>query len=294
VFEGFREHRIVCGEADIFALTGGDGPPLLLLHGFPQTHVMWRDVAEKLVSRFSLVIPDLRGYGDSKGPPPDAEHRRYSKRMMAADMVGVMSALGHDAFFVAGHDRGGRVAYRLALDCPERVAKLAVLDIVPTFDMWDRLNKDRAFASYHWLFLAQPAPLPERLIGADPDFYLQHLLDRWAGRPGVLDAAAVAEYKRHFRRPSMIEAACEDYRAGATVDFVDDVADRERGRRISCPTLLVWGRRYLSAKAGSPVEVWKRWTVDVREVTLDCGHFIAEEEPAACASALAEFFLPTH
>ena len=183
MFEGFSEHRIATPGADIFALTGGEGPPLLLLHGYPQNHVMWHRVAPRLAASFSLVIPDLRGYGDSAGPAPDAQHLNYSKRTMAADMIELMTALGHPRFSIAGHDRGGRVAYRLALDHPDRVVRLAVLDILPTFEVWQRMNKDAAMRSYHWLFLAQPAPLPEHLIGLDPDFYLRHLLNRWAGSP---------------------------------------------------------------------------------------------------------------
>ena len=181
MFEGFSEHRIATQGAEIFALTGGEGPPLLLLHGYPQNHVMWHRVAPRLAGSFSLVIPDLRGYGDSTGPAPDAQHLNYSKRTMAADMIELMTALGHPRFSIAGHDRGGRVAYRLALDHPERVVRVAALDILPTFEVWQRMNKDAAMRSYHWLFLAQPAPLPEHLIGLDPDFYLRHLLNRWAG-----------------------------------------------------------------------------------------------------------------
>jgi haloacetate dehalogenase len=290
VFDGFRENRIRTADADIFMRAGGAGPPLLLLHGFPQSHVMWHRVAPSLAARFSMVIPDLRGYGDSLGPPPDPGHRHYSKRVMAADMIAVMAALGHERFFVAGHDRGGRVAYRLALDHPERIARLAVLDILPTFDVWERMNTEAALRSYHWLFLAQPAPLPERLIGHDPDFYLRHLLDRWAGRPEALDSAAIAEYSRHFRKPSVIEAMCEDYRAGATTDRDDDRADRLSGRRLACPTLVLWGTRYLAGQAASPLDIWRPWAEDVRDVALDCGHFLAEEQPDACAAALTTFF----
>ena len=225
---------------------------------------MWHRVAPRLAGHFSLVVPDLRGYGDSLGPPPDPRHRHYSKRTMAADMVAVMAALGYERFSVAGHDRGGRVAYRLALDHPASVARLAVLDILPTFDVWERMNTEAALRSYHWLFLAQPAPLPERLIGHDPDFYLRHLLDRWAGRLDALDAAAVAEYARAFRKPRVIEAMCEDYRAGATIDREDDRNDRGNGHRLACPTLVLWGTRYLAGQAASPLDVWRPWAEDVR------------------------------
>lgn len=290
MFEGFREFRVAAADAEIVVLAGGEGPPLLLLHGFPQNRVMWHLVAPRLVPGFSLVIPDLRGYGDSIGPAPDVHHRNYSKRVMATDMIAVMAALGHDRFFVAGHDRGGRVAYRLALDHPERVMRLAVLDILPTLDVWERMDANAALRSYHWLFLAQPAPLPERLIGRDPDFYLRHLLDRWAGRPDSLHPDAVAEYARHFRKPSVVEAMCEDYRAGATVDRDDDRTDRLHGHRLACPTLLLWGRTYLAGKAASPIDVWRPWAEDVSDVALECGHFLAEEQPGACAEALRAFF----
>lgn len=290
MFEGFQERRIPTGEADIVALTGGSGPPLLLLHGFPETHVMWHAVAPALAARFSLVIPDLRGYGDSLGPAPDPAHRRYSKRAMAADMVAVMTALGHPRFLLAGHDRGARVGYRLAFDRPECVSRLAILDILPTFEVWARMDHRAGLNGYHWLFLAQPAPLPERVIGHDPDFYLRHLLDRWASGPGALDPNAVEEYARHFRRPSVIQAVCEDYRAGATVDVDDDREDREHGRRLACPTLLLWGRHYLRPRDVSPLDIWRAWADDVRGEALDCGHFLAEERPQACAKALDAFF----
>jgi haloacetate dehalogenase len=271
-------------------LIGGEGPPLLLLHGFPQNHVMWHLVAPQLARRFTVVVPDLRGYGYSRGPAPDPEHRNYSKRAMAIDMVGVMAGLGHQTFFVAGHDRGGRVAYRLALDHPARVLRLAVLDILPTWDVWQAMNAEAALRSYHWLLLAQPAPLPEQLIGHDPDSYVRHLLERWAGRPDALDPAAVAQYLQQFHQSSVIDAACEDYRAGATIDREDDHADRLDGARINCPLLVLWGQRSLGRQGPVPLDVWRTWARDVRDIALDCGHFLAEEEPEPCADALGTFF----
>jgi haloacetate dehalogenase len=290
MFDDFGKRRIATSEAEIHVLTGGEGPPVLLLHGYPQTHVAWHAVAPRLRRHFSLVIPDLRGYGESKGPPPDPQHLSYSKRAMAQDMVELMSALGHERFMLAGHDRGGRVGYRLALDHPERISHFAAIDIIPTLVAAEEMDKDKALNSYHWIFLAQPAPLPERLIGHDPEFYLRHLLDRWAGDREALDAAAVAEYVRHFRKPSVIEATCEDYRAGMSADLDHDRADRDAGRKIRCPTLILWGRRYLSTKTRSPLEVWRNWATDVLEISLDCGHFVMEEQPEACADALYEFF----
>jgi haloacetate dehalogenase len=290
LFEGFAEQRIAVAEAEISCRTGGAGPPLLLLHGYPQTHVAWHRVAPRLMRRFSLVMPDLRGYGESRGPRPDPEHRHYSKRAMARDMAELMTALGHERFLLAGHDRGGRVGFRLALDYPARVQRFAAIDIIPTFDVWEQMDADKALSSYHWSFLAVPAPVPETLIAADPDFYIRHLLDRWVGRPDALHPQAVAAYLRQFHEPNVIAATCEDYRAGASIDRREDGEDRARGAQVACPVLVLWGRRYLTSKTASPLAAWRNWAPDVREVALDCGHFIAEEAPEECATALAEFF----
>ncbi len=287
MFEGFERRRVDVEDANINVVSGGEGPALLLLHGYPQTHVAWHAVAPLLEAHFSLVIPDLRGYGESIGPSPDPEHRNYSKRTMAEDMVSVMAACGHERFFLAGHDRGARVAYRLTLDHPERVLRLASIDTVPTLDTWELTDREFALEVFHWPFLAQPAPLPERLIGNDPDFFLNHLLDRWAGSPNVLDGAAVAHYTEHFRKPSVLQAMSEDYRAGATIDLIHDEEDRAAGKKITCPVFVPWGSRYTSE---SPLQIWRRWADDVRELRLDCGHFIAEEEPVACADGLRDFF----
>jgi haloacetate dehalogenase len=290
MFEGFTEQRVKLAEAEIFCRTGGSGPPLLLLHGYPQTHVCWHRVAPRLMRQFSLVIPDLRGYGQSRGPRPDPEHRGQSKRAMAQDMAELMTALGHERFLLAGHDRGARVGFRLALDQGPRVLRFAALDIIPTLDVWQGMDADKALASYHWLFLAVPAPLPETLIAADPDFYIRHLLDRWVGRPDALHPQAVAAYLQQFHDPDVVSATCEDYRAGAGIDRREDGSDRARGAKIACPVLVLWGRRYLTPRAGSPLAVWCGWADDVREVALDCGHFIAEEAPEECSAALADFF----
>jgi haloacetate dehalogenase len=290
MFEGFVEKNVAVAEAQLFCLTGGAGPPLLLLHGYPQTHACWHRVAPRLMRHFSLVIPDLRGYGQSRGPGPDPEHRNYSKRAMAKDMAELMTALGHQQFCVAGHDRGARVGFRLALDQPARVRRFAAIDIIPTLDVWTALDADKALASYHWMFLAVPAPLPETLISADPDFYIRHLLDRWVGRPDALHEQAVAAYLHQFHDPAVVAATCEDYRAGASIDRAEDAEDRRRGAKIACPVLVLWGRRYLSSRAGSPLAVWRNWASDAREVAIDCGHFVAEEAPEDCAAALAAFF----
>ncbi len=290
MFDGFERRRIALGEADLNVLTGGRGPAVLLLHGYPQTLAMWHAVAPLLADRFALVMADLPGYGDSIGPAPDAAHVNYSKRTTAMSMVRLMESLGHRRFMLAGHDRGARVAYRLALDHPDRVSRFAALDIVPTLEVWEQMDWKEALATYHWPFLAVPAPLPETLIGGNPDFYLHHLLARWAGRREALAPEAVAAYERAFRKSSVIAATCADYRAGAGIDIEHDRADREAGRRIACPVLVVWGRNYLGDKVGSPLATWRRWAEDVSEVPLDCGHFLAEEEPEACAAALRDFF----
>jgi len=293
MFEGFEERRVAVGEAELYLRLGGNGPPLLLLHGYPQTHVAWHRVAPLLARDFTLVIPDLRGYGASTGPAPDPAHRNYSKRVMAEDMVALMAELGHERFALAGHDRGGRVGYRLCLDHPERVTRFAALDIVPTLSAWEAMGADSALSSYHWQFLAVPAPVPERLIGNDPDFYFTHLLERWAGRPDALDPEAVRAYLAQFHGPAVIAATCADYRAGASIDRTHDRADRDAGRKIACPLLVLWGRRYLTAKDAAPLKTWRDWAEDAREIALDCGHFLAEEEPGPSAAALRKFFLET-
>ena len=290
MLDGFAEQRVPVGEAELYLRTGGKGPPLLLLHGYPQTHEAWHRVAPRLARAFTLVMPDLRGYGRSTGPAPDGEHVGYSKRAMAGDMAALMAALGYERFLLAGHDRGGRVGYRLCLDHPERVARFAALDIIPTLDMWEEMDADKALGTYHWTFLAAPAPVPERLIGADPDFYIRHLLQRWAGAPEGLDPRAADAYVAQFQDPAVVAATCEDYRAGATVDRRDDLDDRQAGRRIGCPVLVIWGRGYAASKAASPLGAWHRWADDVRELALDCGHFVAEEQPEAVAEALDAFF----
>jgi haloacetate dehalogenase len=290
VFEGFSARRIPTSGAQIHAVIGGSGPPLLLLHGYPQTHVLWHKIAPRLASEFTVVAPDLRGYGDSTKPEGGADHAGYSKRAMAQDMVEVMRALGFERFALAGHDRGARVAYRLALDHPPRVDGLAVLDIVPTYEYFARVDRKLAHASYHWFFLAQPADLPERLIGADPEYFLQTTLARWAGSAGAFTPEAMAEYVRCFSDPATVRATCEDYRAGATVDFALDEADRTAGRMIGCPVLALWsGHRGLGNRA-NVLDVWREWATDVRGGPLPGGHFLPEEAPDETYDALREFF----
>ena len=283
MFEGFQLSTIDTGEARIRVRHGGSGPPLLLLHGHPQTHVMWHRVAPRLARQFTVVATDLRGYGDSSKPPTSPDHATYSKRAMAADQVAVMHELGFDRFFVAGHDRGGRCAYRLALDHPDRVLKLAVLDIIPTGEAFRRADMAFGLGYWHWFFLAQPHDLPERLIGADPDsFYFR--------RPhGFMDPEALQEYRRCTRDPATIHAMCEDYRAGATVDFEHDEADRGH-RRIACPVLVLWSARGDLQRWYDVLGIWQDWADDVSGLALDCGHYLAEEAPEETCSALLRFF----
>jgi haloacetate dehalogenase len=289
MFEGFQKLDFDSGEIRIHARVGGAGPPLLLLHGHPQTHVMWHKVAPALARSFTVVAADLRGYGDSGKPSTTPGHEPYSKRAMAGDMVAVMRALGFERFCIAGHDRGGRVGYRMALDHPDRVEKLAVLDIVPTGEMYRRADMSFGLGYWHWFFLPQPHDFPERIIAADPDhFYLER--QGALGIAGLFAPEALAEYRRCWRDPATIHAMCEDYRAGATVDFRLDEADRLARRRIRCPVLALWGARGMMGQWYDVLAVWRDWADDVRGEPIACGHYIPEEAPAETAQALSHFF----
>jgi haloacetate dehalogenase len=283
MFEGFEQATIDTGEAQIHVRHGGSGPPLLLLHGNPQTHVMWHKVAPRLAEEFTVVAPDLRGYGDSSKPTTTPDHEPYSKRAMARDQVEVVRQLGFERFNLAGHDRGGRVAYRLALDHPERVEKLAVLDIIPTGEAFRRADFRFGMGYWHWFFLAQPYPLPENLIGANPDA----MFNRHAG--DYFTPEAREEYVRCSRNPEVIHAICEDYRAGATYDYALDEADRGT-KKIGCPTLVLWGRRGALEAWYDVLGVWSDWADDVRGTAIDSGHFIPEEAPDETYAELHAFF----
>jgi haloacetate dehalogenase len=289
LFEGFASRTVATDGAEIHLRLGGQGSPLLLLHGYPQTSAMWHKVASALAERRTVVAADLRGYGRSAKPPSDPEHLAYAKRAMALDMVQAMATLGFDRFAVAGHDRGGRVGYRMALDHPAVVTRLAVLDIVPTEAMWRRMDRELALATYHWLFLAQPDGLPERLIGADPNWWVREKLRRWAGDPAAFDPEALEEYVACFADPAAIHASCEDYRAGATVDDRLDAADLGR-RRIGCPVLVLWGDDGIARRAEDPLAAWRPWCDDLRGRGVPGGHFVAEERPAETLAALEGFF----
>jgi len=284
MFEGFTLSRIDTGEAELRVRVGGNGPPLLLLHGHPQTHVMWHRIAPDLARAFTVVVPDLRGYGESSKPPTTPDHEPYSKRAMARDMVALMHHLGFDRFAVAGHDRGGRCAYRLALDHPERITRLAVLDIIPTGEAFRRADMQFGLVNYHWFFMAQPFDFPERLLGSDPD--RNYLRDRHLFDPEALD-----DYLRCIRNPETIHAMCEDYRAGATYDYALDEADRGR-RRIACPVLVLWSRQGELKEWYDPVAIWRDWADDVRGHSIDCGHYLAEEAPGETRDRLLAFFAP--
>ena len=287
--ERFRLERRSVNGIVVNVRYGGEGPPLLLLHGFPQTHAIWHRVAPQLAPHYSLVMPDLRGYGDSAKPPSDAAHAPYSKREMARDMVELMRSLGHDRYFLCGHDRGGRVAHRLAVDHPAAVAKLMVLDISPTATMYERTNMQFATLYYHWFFLIQPEPLPEKLIGADPVFYLRRKIDSWGvGGTQFFDPRALAEYERCFT-PEAIHAMCEDYRAAATIDLEHDRADG--ARRIECPVHALWGERGVVHKLYTPVADWQaKARGPVTGTPTPTGHYIPEEAPGVLFGHMRAFF----
>jgi haloacetate dehalogenase len=287
LFPGFTRTRVATQGAEINLVHGGAGPPVLLLHGYPQTHVMWHAVAPRLAKHFTVVAADLRGYGDSSKPESAPDHAAYSKRAMAADQVEAMASLGFDRFFVVGHDRGARVAFRMALDHPEHVAKLALLDIIPTAKVWALMDKRLAQSTYHWLFLAQPADLPERLIGNDVEFFLRWTLNSWAAKPDWWTKEAFAEYLRCFRDPATIHGTCEDYRAGATIDLVHDDADGKR--KLDCPLLVLWGAAGKNARHFDFLSIWRQRAGDVRGGGIECGHFLPEEAPDETYAALREF-----
>jgi haloacetate dehalogenase len=289
MFEGFEQATIDTGEASIRVRHGGSGPPVLMLHGIPQTHVMWHKIAPQLARNFTIVVADLRGYGDSSKPPTTSDHAPYSKRAMARDQVEVMRQLGFDRFFVVGHDRGARCAYRMALDHPERVLKLAVLDIVPTGEVFRRADMKLGLAFWIWFLLAQPYDLPERLVGANPQLFLDYMLDNWSVETHAFTAEVRAEYLRAFSDPETIHAICEEYRAATTLDLQHDEADRGR-RRITCPVLALWSRKGVLQAWGDVLGTWRPWADDVRGRALDCGHFLAEEAPEETYRELRTFF----
>jgi len=291
VLEGFEHHDVDLSGTRIHAAVGGDGPPVLLLHGYPQSHVMWHAVAPELADRHTVVLADLRGYGDSSRPASQSDHGSYSKRAMAADQVELMRHLGFDTFALVGHDRGARVAHRLCLDRPEVVSRVALLDIVPTRHVFSHVDRAMAQAYHHWFFLSQDPDLPERLIGADPAYWVRRKLAQWSGAAGIDAFApeAVDEYVRCFSDPEVIRATCEDYRAGASIDLEHDEVDALAGRRVECPLLVLWGAEGFVGTAYDVAEVWKEYAAHVRGQALGCGHFLAEEKPELTLTALRDF-----
>jgi haloacetate dehalogenase len=293
-FDGFEADRFTVNGTEIFARFGGDKtkPALLLLHGFPQTHAIWHRAAQHLAQNYFVVMPDLRGYGDSEKAPGLPDHANYSKRTMAQDMVDVMAQLGAPSFYLCGHDRGGRVAHRLAVDHPKRVKKLCVIDIAPTLDMYNATDMTFARYYYHWFHLIQPAPLPETMIGSHPKMYLHAKLGGWgAGGLNYIEPEALAEYERCFCRAESIHAACEDYRASAGIDLDHDREGRARGAKIACDMLVLWGERGLIEKMFKPLALWQEQCAgQVSGQALPAGHFIPEELHRETADALWSFF----
>jgi haloacetate dehalogenase len=285
MLDGFREERIDTSGATIALSIGGKGPPLLLLHGFPQTRLMWHRTAPTLAERYTVICPDLRGYGASSKPAGGIDHGGYAKRAMALDQVETMRALGFDRFQVVGHDRGARVTHRLCLDHPAAVERACIIDIAPTLTMYERTDKAFATGYYHWFFLIQPEPLPERLIGAESDWYVERTLGSWGG--GYFDPRAVAAYQAAFRDPATLHAACEDYRAAASIDLDHDRADAEK--RIACPLLVLWGSRGLVGRTYDVLAAWREKARDVQGHAIEGGHFLPEERPAETLAALREF-----
>jgi haloacetate dehalogenase len=292
LFPSFAPHWVDGPVGKIFARVGGEGPPLVLIHGFPQTHVMWHAVAPELARTHRVICLDLRGYGWSAAPQGDGGAALYSKRAMGEDVVAVMESLGHLRFGVIGHDRGARVAYRLALDHPGRVERLALLDILPTLSMWEGMNAARALQVYHWTFMAQAAPMPENLIKADPSGWLEHTMASWTQGQSIkaFAPAALAAYRQSFNDPARIHAACEDYRAGATTDLAQDHEDMAASRKILCPTFVLWGENGIPAKGASPLAIWRETFAPKAEGRgIASGHFVAEENPSGTLAALAPF-----
>ncbi|MBD3610718.1 MAG: alpha/beta hydrolase [Gammaproteobacteria bacterium] len=284
----FKHNKIQTSGADINLVHGGEGKPLLLLHGYPQTHVLWRDVASQLIENYHVICPDLRGYGDSSKPPSTDDHAPYSKREMSKDMIEVMASLGYDEFFVAGHDRGARVVHRMALDFPNKVTKACVMDIVPTEHMYTTTDQMFATGYYHWFFLIQPDSLPEKMIGADPDYYLNEILSRWSGANARFPQESVDEYLRCFRKPEVIHASCEDYRAAASIDLIHDKEDAEK--KIECPLLVLWGLQGFIHRRYDALKIWRDYADRVEGKGIECGHFLPEEAPDLVTAELKRFF----
>lgn len=289
MFEHFAQLRLKANGEEISLVRAGSGPPLLLLHGHPQTHAIWHKVAAGLARHFTVVATDLRGYGDSGKPAGLPDHSNYAKRVMAQDQVEVMQALGFPQFRVLAHDRGARVAHRMAVDHPERIQKLVTLDIAPTLAMYEHTNLAFATQYFHWFFLIRPFPFPETLISAEPELYLKHTLGGRSAGLAPFTEAAYAEYARCIRDPRTVHGLCEDYRASAGIDLEHDRLDLAQGRKVQCPMLALWGGRGVVDKVVDPLAEWRRVALDVRGKALDCGHYVAEEAPEALLAEVLPF-----
>ncbi len=287
MFDNFEKMQIRTTSTTINLVKGGSGPPVLLLHGYPQSHTMWHKIAPALAENFTVVATDLRGYGDSGKPSGDNEHLNYSKRHMAKDQVEVMQHLGFNSFYLVSHDRGARVAHRLTKDNPDRVNKLITLDIVPTRHMFANVNKDLATSSYHWFFLIQPYDFPERVIAANPDYFIRSRFMKEKNADTIFTAEAVNEYVRCFNNPDAIHAMCEDYRAGASIDLNHDEADYTN--KITCPHLALWSATGYVGRTQNVIDVWKDYSENVTGHSLNCGHYIAEELPDETYEAVNNF-----
>ena len=291
MFEGFETRRAKANGVEILYRKGGEGQPLLLLHGYPQTHVMWHKIAPGLAQRFTVVASDLRGYGDSEKPPAGQENVGYDKRTLAQDQVELMAGLGFDSFFLVGHDRGSRVAHRMVLDHPDRVERVVMLDTIPVDTAFENVNADLATAWFHWFFMRRPEPFPETMIGNNVEFYMRHLMGSWSVIPDAFTDEAWAEYLRCFEKPEAIHASCEEYRA-ITLDLKHHAADRDK--KIECPLLALWGgSRHThpgwSTNVVEPLSAWRERCEDVRGRSLDCGHFLPEEKPEETLQEILSF-----
>lgn len=287
MFEGFESKKLQTSEIEVNLKVAGNGPPLLLLHGYPQTHIIWHKIAPKLTEKFTVVTPDLRGYGDSEKPATTIDHAPYSKRAMAQDQVEVMAQLGFDRFSVVGHDRGGRVAHRMVRDHPEKIEKIAVLDIAPTEHVFATVDKELATAYYHWFFLIQPNNLPETMIGNDPEFYLYLKLKSWGKTDSAITPQAYQEYLRCFANPETIHATCEDYRAAATIDLEHDAQDIDE--KIHQPLLALWGKEGFVGKHYDVLQTWRDVAQNVSGHSVKGGHYVPEEAPDETLKDLLEF-----
>lgn len=293
VFDSFAERRIATRNGAVFVRIGGSGPAALLLHGFPQTGLMWREIAPLLAADFSVVVADLPGYGDSDSPGDQDQHASMSKRQIADTLVEVMNACGHERFAVVGHDRGGRVAYRAALDHADRITHAAMLDVIPTFEVWDRADSRLALAFWPFSLLAQPAPLPEQLVCAAPEVIVDNALTAWGSDPKAFPDWVRAAYVDALRDPDRVHTICEEYRAAAGIDREHDKSDLDADRQIRCPSLVLWSNRgglaFWYEDAGGPLGIWRRWANDLRGHPMSAGHFFPEELPTETARHIAGF-----